>query len=209
MDISDITVNTQNSIRIDCGKIIYIDPLDISESRHDADYIFITHDHYDHYSVKDIHKILDHKTVFIIPEALEMSVRRNTPVGSQICVKPGQVYETADFTFETVPAYNKLKPFHTKKSGWVGYVITLDGKRIYIAGDTDATKEAEKVKCDIALVPIGGTFTMDYKDAAKLVNKIRPEYVVPTHYGSLVGNPSDGENFKTLVDEEIKVVIKL
>ncbi len=130
-------------------------------------------------------------------------------MGSQICVVPGQKYETDDFTFETVPAYNKLKPFHQKSAGWVGYILELDGTRVYIAGDTDATKEAEAVKCDIAMIPIGGTYTMNFKEAAKLINKMRPKCAIPTHYGSIVGKPSDGEDFKKLVDDEIEVVIKL
>ena len=209
MDISNITVNTQSSILIDSEKKIYIDPIDISEARHDADYIFITHDHHDHYSMPDIHKILDYKTVFIIPAQLEMSIRRSTPVGSQICVVPGKVYETPDFSFETVAAYNKLKPFHPKKAGWCGYIITIDGTRVYIAGDTDDIKEAESVKCDIALVPIGGTYTMNYKEAARLINKIKPQVAIPTHYGSFVGNKADGLEFMNLVDDDIKVVLKL
>lgn len=209
MDISDITVNTQSSILIDIGKKIYIDPLDIAEDTHDADYIFITHDHYDHYSMPDIHKILNEKTIFIIPAPLEMRLRRSTPVGSQICVVPGKAYETTDFTFETVSAYNKMKPFHPKKAGWCGYIITIDELRIYIAGDTDDIKEVEAVKCDIALVPIGGTYTMNYKEAARLINKMKPKIAIPTHYGSIVGNKSDGEDFKRLIDEDIMVELKL
>jgi L-ascorbate metabolism protein UlaG (beta-lactamase superfamily) len=85
----------------------------------------------------------------------------------------------------------------------------VDGKRIYIAGDTDETKENKAVKCDIALVPIGGTYTMDAKKAAELINALRPEVAIPTHYGSIVGNPGDGEIFAELVKEPIKVDIKL
>ena len=209
MDTSNITVNTQNSILIDIGKKIYIDPFKIEDDTHDADYIFITHDHYDHYSMPDIHRILNEKTVFIIPASMEMSLRKSTPVGSQISVVPGQKYETEDFSFETVPSYNKLKPFHPKRAGWCGYIITLDGVKTFIAGDTDATKEAEEVECDIALIPIGGTYTMNYKEAAKLINTIKPKFAIPTHYGSIVGDISDGEKFSKLVDTDIRVELKL
>lgn len=209
MDISNITVNKQSSILINIGKKIYIDPLDIPEERHDADYIFITHDHYDHMSMPDIMKVLDNKTVFVIPAPLEMRIRKSTPVGSQICVVPGQTYETPDFSFETVVSYNISKPFHPKASGWCGYVITIDGNRIYIAGDTDATAEAKAVKCDIALIPIGGKFTMDYREAAELINIIKPKAAIPTHYGSLVGSKTDGEEFKKLVDNGIDVRLVL
>lgn len=209
MDISGIFVNTQNSIRIDCGKIIYVDPLDIRQESHDADYIFITHDHYDHFSLEDINKVLKQETQFVVPLKMDIRVRKNTPVGRNLAVAAGQSYETEDFTFETVPAYNLIKPFHKKSAGWVGYILNIDDTRIYIAGDTDATREAKNVKCDIAMVPIGGTYTMNHKEAAALINKIKPKYVIPTHYGSLVGDKLDGERFKQLVDEKIEVVLKL
>ena len=114
MDISGIFVNTQNSIRIDCGKIIYVDPLDIRQESHDADYIFITHDHYDHFSLEDINKVLKQETQFVVPLKMDIRVRKNTPVGRNLAVAAGQSYETEDFTFETVPAYNLIKPFHKK-----------------------------------------------------------------------------------------------
>ena len=209
MDISNILVNTQSSIRIDSSKIIYVDPLDIGQEVHDADYIFITHDHYDHFSLEDINKVLKQETQFVVPLKMDIRVRKNTPVGRNLAVAAGQSYETEDFTFETVPAYNLIKPFHKKSAGWVGYILNIDDTRIYIAGDTDATKEAQNVKCDIAMVPIGGTYTMNHKEAAALINKIKPKYVIPTHYGSLVGDKLDGERFKQLVDEKIEVVLKL
>ncbi|MCR5213592.1 MAG: MBL fold metallo-hydrolase [Eubacterium sp.] len=209
MDVTNITVNTQSSILIDCGKKIYVDPLEIDGENHDADYVFITHDHYDHFSEKDILKIINENTVFIAPKAMEAKLIMKTPVGTQIIVEPGNEYETDDFTFETVASYNKVKPFHPKRSGWCGYILNIDGKRIYIAGDTDATKEAESVDCDIALIPIGGTYTMNYKEAAKLINKMKPKVVIPTHYGAIVGNKSDGQDFEKLVDSGIQVVLKL
>ncbi len=209
MDVSNITVNSQSSIRIDIGKKIYFDPVDIADENHDADYIFITHDHYDHFSMPDILKILKDSTVFIIPASMEKTFRKNTEAGEAIFVAPGQEYETADFAFETVSSYNKVKPFHPKRAGWCGYIIKVDGQRIYVAGDTDATKEAEGVSCDITLVPIGGTFTMNYKEAAGLINKMRPKLVIPTHYGSYVGSKTDGVEFSKLVDNGIDVELKL
>ena len=209
MDVSNITVNKQNSIRIDAGKIIYIDPFDIEKNTNDADYIFITHDHYDHFSINDIQKIVKDDTVFVIPSPMEKNLKKKLSNASAILVAPGSQYETDDFSFETVPSYNKLKPFHPKKAGWCGYIINVGGTRVYIAGDMDDIKEAEEVKCDIALVPIGGFYTMNYKEAAGLVNKMKPKYAIPTHYGDLVGKPSDGEEFKKLVDENIRVEIKI
>ena len=108
---------------------------------------------------------------------------------------------------ETIPAYNKNKNFHPKSKNWVGYIIEMENTRYYIAGDTDYTKEASKVKCDVAFLPIGGTYTMDYIEAAALANKIKPKFVVPTHYGTIVGNPEDGILFKDLINDKIQCVI--
>ena len=92
---------------------------------------------------------------------------------------------------------------------WVGYILSIDGKCIYIAGDTDETKEAKEVKCDIAMIPIGGTYTMDAKKAAELINIIKPEVAIPVHYGTVVGSPNDASVFKDLVKEPVKVEILL
>ena len=209
MDISNITVNAHSSILINAGKKIYFDPFEIEAETHDADFIFITHDHYDHYSVKDINKIIAKKTVFIIPAPMEKKVGKDYADNKIVSVIPGQKYETADFSFETVPAYNIAKPFHSKRAGWCGYVVNIENVKTYVAGDIDAINEAKELKCDIALIPIGGTYTMNYKEAAKLINVMQPKAAIPTHYGSIIGSSSDGAKFKELVDEGIKVEIKL
>ena len=210
MDVSFITVNAQNSIRIDAnGTIIYIDPFQIDEENHDADFIFITHDHYDHYSLESINKIMKRETAFIVPIAMDKKVRKNTAVGINYPVEPEKSYKVNDLYFETVAMYNKLKPFHPKKSGWCGYVIDVSGTRIYVAGDIDDIDEAKAVKCDIAMIPIGGFYTMNYKEGAGLINTMKPQVAIPTHYGTAVGSPSDGENFAKLVDKDIQVELKL
>ena len=210
MDVSFITVNAQNSIRIDAnGTIIYVDPYQIDEETHDADFIFITHDHYDHFSLESINKILQHETAFVVPIAMDKKVRKNTAVGINYPVEPGKAYEVNGLSFETVAMYNKLKPFHPKKSGWCGYIIDVSGTRIYIAGDIDDIDEAKVVKCDIAMIPIGGFYTMNYKEGARLINTMKPKVAIPTHYGTAVGSPTDGESFAKLVDKDIQVEIKL
>lgn len=111
-----------------------------------------------------------------------------------------------------IPAYNNLKPFHTKGSKWVGYIVKMDGVTYYIAGDTDANEDVKKVKCDIALIPIGGHYTMDKKQAADLICCMKPKAAIPTHYGEVVGSPTDGGDFKDyidIVDKEIQVELKL
>lgn len=210
MDTSYITVNAQNSIRIDAdGIIIYVDPFKLEEEVHDADYIFLTHDHYDHYSLDDINKVLQRETAFIVPKAMDYKVRKNTAVGINYAVEPGKSYEVNGISFETVAMYNKLKPFHLKRAGWCGYVIDVSGTRIYIAGDIDDIDEAKAVKCDVAMIPIGGFYTMDYKTGAELINVMKPKVAIPTHYGTAVGKPEDGDKFAKLVDEGIQVEIKL
>ncbi len=111
--------------------------------------------------------------------------------------------------FETVAAYNILKPFHPKSAMWVGYIFLVEGRRIYVAGDTDATSEAKAVKCDIALVPVGGTYTMDAKKAAQLVNTIGPDVAIPVHYGTLVGSLKDGQEFAENVNDPVRVELKI
>jgi L-ascorbate metabolism protein UlaG (beta-lactamase superfamily) len=207
----NIEVYTQSSIRIrNRDKVIYIDPFQMSEEPQNADFILITHDHYDHFSPEDIAKIANETTILIVPEKMEAKAQEVADlVGSILTVKPGVYQEVDGLEFETIPAYNLLKPFHPKGAEWVGYILRIDGKRIYIAGDTDETKEAKAVKCDIALVPIGGTYTMDAKKAAELVNTIRPNVAIPTHYGSIVGKPGDGETFAQYVKEPVKVEFKI
>lgn len=210
MDVSFITVNSNNSVRIELdGKIIYVDPYEIEGSPQDADYIFVTHDHYDHFSLDDINKILKRETAFIVPMPMDKKVRKNTAAGINYPVVPGKSYEVNGLSFETVAMYNKLKPFHPKKARWCGYIINVSGKRIYIAGDIDDIDEAFAVSCDIAMVPIGGFYTMNYKEAAGLINKIKPKVAIPTHYGKVVGKVSYGEDFKKLVDDGIQVSLKL
>ena len=206
--IENVEVLYHSSIKIKSNKIIYIDPFKIKENCNDADLIFITHDHYDHYSEEDIDKIKNKDTIIIAPEKLlnsllEYGISQNNIV----MVKPGQNYMVEGIKFETVAAYNLNKQFHPKENGWVGYIIELEGIKYYIAGDTDMTEENKKVKCDVALVPVGGTYTMNYKEAAELVNIIKPKIAVPIHYGSIVGTEKDAINFISLLNENIQGII--
>ncbi len=205
--VENIKVFTHSSIRVQNGnKAIYIDPFEMKEAPHDADLVLITHDHHDHFSPKDISKVSKTETILVVPEKMAKKAEeaRNLVAGIET-IAQGDTKDVDGLKIETVPAYNTLKPFHMKSAGWVGYLFEAGGKRIYIAGDTDMTREAMAVKCDIALVPIGGYYTMDPKDAAALVNTIKPEIAIPTHYGSIVGSPEDGEVFAKCVESSIKV----
>ena len=209
--MADIEVFTQNSIRISGGNMrIYVDPFRMTEAPKDADIILITHDHYDHFSPDDIAKVCKADTILVVPEKMQAKSKEVAgKVGRIETVKPGESRNIAGLELETVPSYNLMKPFHAKSAGWVGYIVTVDGKRIYVAGDTDATKEAKSVRCDIALVPIGGTYTMNAKQAAELINEIKPELTIPVHYGSIVGSPQDAKTFAGLVNDSIKVEIRM
>jgi L-ascorbate metabolism protein UlaG (beta-lactamase superfamily) len=208
--IEKIEVFTHSSIRIKSDATIYVDPFQMKEEPHDADYVLITHQHYDHFSPEDIRKVINENTILVSPESMvDDAMELEREVKEIVAVKPGVYREIDGLELETIPAYNTIKPFHPRRAEWVGYILRLGTKRIYIAGDTGATKEAKQVKCDIALVPIGGTYTMDAKRAAELINIIRPEYAIPTHYGNIVGRPSDAKTFAKYVKSPVKVEEKI
>lgn len=209
--IDQIDVFIQNSIRIrGDGRTIYIDPFRMKEEPHDADYVFITHDHYDHFSVEDIMKVAGDATTLVLPARMEDKAAKVPVKFSRVyTVKPGTTHELDGLKFEAVAAYNNMKPFHPRSSEWVGYIFEVEDKRVYVAGDTDATREAKEVKCDIAMVPIGGTYTMDASKAADLINIIRPEIAIPVHFGDLVGDPRDADTFAAHVDAPVEVVRKI
>ena len=203
--LENIEVLYHSSIKIAKEKIIYIDPFKINKNYNDADIIFITHDHYDHYSEEDIDKVINEKTTIVIPEELLTKLlRKGINRSDIITVEPNKKYTVQGIKFETIPAYNVNKTFHPKENEWVGYIIEIKGIRYYIAGDTDITEENRKVKCDVAFVPVGGTYTMNFKESAELINEIKPKVAVPIHYGSVVGTKQDAENFVELLEQEIK-----
>lgn len=114
-------------------------------------------------------------------------------------VEPNEKASIGKVSFETVPAYNVTKPFHPKENHWVGYILECEGQRIYVAGDTDHLSELESISCDVALVPVGGTYTMTAEEAAELMNQMNPKKAIPTHYGLIVGKKEDGIRFQNLV----------
>ena len=206
--LENIEVLYHSSIRINKEKIIYIDPFKINKNYNDADIVFITHDHYDHYSEEDIDKVINENTTIIIPEELLTKLlRKGINKNAIITVEPNKNYMVQGIKFETISAYNTNKTFHPKENGWVGYIIIINGIRYYIAVDTDITEENKQVKCDVAFVPVGGTYTMDFKEAASLINEIKPKIAIPIHYGSIVGTEQDAIDFIRLLHPEIKGII--
>lgn len=209
--LNNIEVLCHSSIRMNKGKIIYVDPFHIKENYKDADIILITHSHYDHFSEEDIEKVRKADTKIYVTEdyvenAKSIGFSENKIVG----VKPYQTYYEGDIEINTVPAYNVNKQFHPKENNWVGYILKIDGISYYIAGDTDITEENKKIKCDVAFVPVGGTYTMTAKEAAELVNIIKPKVAIPIHYGDIVGTKEDADTFINNLEDGIdgKILMK-
>lgn len=206
--LENVTLFCHSSIKLTGTKTIYIDPYMIEDEYKDADYIFCTHGHYDHFSEEDIIKVMNENTKIITVEGTHGMAKELFRDESKIMiVEPQNEYQIDDINFKTTVAYNKEKMYHQKKEKWVGYIIELDGLNYYIAGDTDALDELLSIECDVAFLPVGGKYTMDYKEAAMLANEITADIVIPTHYGSIVGEKSDGENFKKLVEDKDVCVI--
>ncbi|MCR5687171.1 MAG: MBL fold metallo-hydrolase [Lachnospiraceae bacterium] len=207
----NIAVNVQSSIRIRGSKTLYFDPWQIEGEPHDGDYVFITHEHYDHFSPEDIRKVIKYDGYLVVPQTMLHLLGNITTIPSShiSTVTPGEKREIARLMVEVYPAYNQGKPFHIKRSGWVGYLVSMDAEKYYVAGDTDAVPEIRDIRCDVAFLPIGGTYTMDANAAALYTKMIHPRVVIPTHYGSVVGSPVDGDFFQGLLPRDIRCELLL
>ncbi len=190
-----------DTFRIAGEKIVYTDPFRIKE--HDvADIVLITHEHHDHCSPEDVKKIQGPNTVIVAPEDCVSKLTGDVRV-----VRPGDRIEIAGVPVEVVPSYNKDKKFHPRDKGWVGYIFTLLGKRIYLAGDTDYIPEMKDFDADIALLPVSGTYVMTAEEAVQAAKDIGPDVAIPMHYGSIVGSEADARRFAEGLMGKIKVVI--
>ena len=206
--LNQIQVNIHSSICIRGDKVIYIDPIKIPDEPHDADVILITHPHFDHFSPRDIRKLLKEDTVIAAPERFAPIVKLRTG-REPVRVKPGQSLTLCGIPAETVAAYNLHKPAHIRRMGWVGYVLTIGETRIYITGDTDVTPESSAVECDILMLPVsGGMYTMTAQQAAEMTNQIKPHTVIPIHYGTLLGGRKAPEDFRAAVADGIETDIR-
>ncbi len=204
--LENVTVWKQNSIQIED---IYFDPFGIEQETHDARVIFITHAHYDHFSLEDIAKVRNEETILIIPKDCLVKSLSQFDKNHIIVVEPNQNYTLGDIRIHTVPMYNISKGFHPKDNHWVGYQIEYNDILYYIVGDSDDTEELEQTKCDVLFIPIGGTYTMNVEEAARAVLTINPKVAIPTHYGSIVGELSDGLKFAQLLEGKIPTHIYL
>lgn len=206
-----IRLLTHSSIRIKGDSpdvVMYFDPFQIKDEPHDADMIFITHEHFDHFSPEDIEKVAKEDTILICPESmLEASENCCIPFTNVLTMKPNQVSYIAGVGVEAIPAYNVNAPFHTKDKNWVGYLISVDETDYYITGDTHKNEDNFDVPCDVIFVPIGGTYTFSPEEGAEFVNELKPKYAIPTHYGNVVGSETDADAFAELVNEDIEILV--
>lgn len=209
MNLDNISVNTQSSIKLTLSKTIYFDPFKIDKDYNDADIIFITHNHYDHMDKESIMKVKNDNTIIVAPKSME-DVIKEIDFKKYLFLNPFDKTNIEDLNIETIPAYNINKQFHPRSNNWLGYIIKIDDITYYVAGDTDAVPEIEDVKCDIAFIPIGGHFTMDKEEATELIKKMNTKVVIPIHYGSIIGNITDGKDLiNNLSNTNINVVEKL
>lgn len=190
------------------SKVIYIDPYQIKESEK-ADLVLITHSHYDHCSIEDLEKIVKEGTRIIAPADCQSKIMRfKVPIKIEVA-EVGKEFVLGNLKIEIFPAYNQDKSFHPKEEGWVGYLIKMGETIIYHAGDTDNIPEMQKLtghkqadKKFVALLPIGGRFTMSVEEAVEAAKLIKPSLAIPMHYGSLVGGLEDAKEFEELCKEE-------
>jgi len=174
---------------------VYIDPFKLNRDDEKADLVLITHGHYDHCSVEDVKKIIKHGTKIIGPIDI-LSQTRQIEDGIDFDIaSPGKTLEFKGIKIHCIESYNSDKRFHPKNEGWVGYVVDFKGTKIYHSGDSDLIPEMRNVKCDVALLPVGGKFTMNSNEAALAAGIIKPDLAIPMHWGSIVGSESDAKNF--------------
>jgi len=188
------------SFKITDEEIIYIDPYQIKD-KEKADIILVTHDHFDHCSTEDIKKILKSDTFIVGPKKIDKILKERIKT-----ISPGEKINIKGIEIEGVASYNIGKSFHPKGEENLGFIITIKNTKIYHAGDTDFIPEMKDIKADIALLPVGGTYTMDAKEAAKAANIIKPKIAIPMHWGSIVGSKEDAEEFKRLCNVEVKIL---
>ncbi|OIO64175.1 Zn-dependent hydrolase [Candidatus Woesearchaeota archaeon CG1_02_33_12] len=194
-----------SSFKITDKKVVYIDPYNIPPDEK-ADIILITHGHSDHCSIEDIKELIKDRTIILIPPDCQSKLSDLQGIDIHL-VKPGKKIGAFGIIVEAVPAYNLNKNFHEKVNEWVGYIVNIAGKRIYHAGDTDFIPEMKELKeIDVALLPVGGKYTMDAKAAAEAANAIKPKVAVPMHYGSVVGSEADAIKFKELCNCEVEIM---
>lgn len=181
--------------------VIYIDPWKLKDSPKDASLVLVSHSHFDHYSQEDIIKVSGANTKLVASADVIAQEKDGE------AISPGQSIQLNNVQIHGVAAYNPAKDFHPKGNHWLGFIIEVGSKRIYYAGDTDLTDEMKSLKeIDVALLPVGGTYTMNAAEAAEAVGNVKPKQAIPYHWGDIVGGRADAEAFSKAAECEVKIV---
>ena len=201
----NVQVFDQSTIRITGEKTVYVDPRRILGEPHDADIIFITHTHNDHYEIDSIKRVMKPSTVIYITEdGVEQA--KNDGLTNVVGVAPNADYDADGIKFSTISAYNTSadRQNHKQEFNWVGYIITINGYTYYSAGDSDFTEEMKAITkpIDVAFLPIDGKYNMPSEEAAKAANTIKPKVAVPYHYNNFVSEER-AEDFVKLLKKGI------
>jgi len=197
-----------DSFRLDGSSTVYIDPWKLGAGAPRADLVLVTHDHFDHFSPDDIARVATPRTTLIGPESVTAQVDGVVA----LTLSAGETATVGGVTVSAVPAYNIDKfrqpgeVFHPRAAGGLGYIVELDGRRIYHAGDTDAIPEMRDVRCDVALLPVSGTYVMTAEEAAQACRMISANAVVPMHFGDIVGTSGDAARFEGLCGTPVTVL---
>ena len=199
--ISHIEWLGHDSFRVKGSKTLYFDPYQIGDAE-PADIVLVTHDHFDHCSPDDVARIQVETTTVITEKDSAAKLSGNVQT-----VSPGEKLTVEGITIEAVPAYNVNKSFHPKENGWLGFIVEMDGVRLYHAGDTDYIPEMSDFKTDIALLPVSGTYVMTAAEAVEAALAIQPQIAIPMHYGAIVGEISDADAFKSALAGKVEVVV--
>jgi L-ascorbate metabolism protein UlaG (beta-lactamase superfamily) len=197
----------QACFRIESGNYtIYTDPNSIAV-KDTADIVVVSHPHSDHYTAANLDKLVGPNTILIAPQEVNYTGK----VAKRIILKPGEEYNAfGGILIKAVPAYNILKNNHPKANNWVGYLIKVNGVTIYQSGDTERIPEMKTFTTDIAMLPLGQTFTMpNVMEAAEAAKDVKAKVMIPMHYGLAEGTAEDANNVKKMLEGVIPVVIKV
>ena len=206
MEIEGITINWLGHAGFNIENKIIIDPFKIVVPIK-VDIVLITHAHYDHCSLEDLEKVVKEDTTIVAPPDCTSKLSR-LDKGNIKIITPGKEVNIGDIKIQAVPAYNIDKDFHSRQNEWCGYIITINGKKIYHAGDTDLIPEMNDLDVDIALLPVGGTYTMNAQEAAEAAKRVKAKYVIPMHYTKgIAGSKEDAEKLKELVKDAEVIIL--
>jgi L-ascorbate metabolism protein UlaG (beta-lactamase superfamily) len=207
----EFTRIAHDTFKVAGSKVIYTDPFKVSQEDK-AEIVLLSHDHFDHLSLDDLNKVCSSETIIVASSQCKTGLQK-VKAKEKHFIEPGMNLKVGEIAIEAVPAYNVNKfrepgkPFHPKDAKGVGFVFEMDGTRVYYAGDTDFIPEMKSIQCDIALLPVSGTYVMTVEEAAKAAQTINPKIAVPMHYAAIVGTEDDAKKFKSLVTNcEVQIV---